>query len=454
MWDYYNDKTIFITGGTGFLGTAIVYRLLTQTSVGHVYMLCRGGIGSVQPQTQTLQRNIIDNSKYRKLQSKWTASLSSATVETLLSTNRITVMDGDILSPDLGLPQNELSTLRREVNVIIHSASSINLAKSLDELSEVITGASERMTDIALTCPSLDRFVYVSTAYSNGHLPSTGEGIEVEIKEDIYDPNPKDRSSVMKEWIQVQETGSSDAYEAHDFPWPYAYAKNLTERLLLHRFTQSGAQDKLLILRPSIIGPAQNFPVPGYNVPLSSPSTLIAAVLALIPGGMALVATRAVGQSSQISIDEVPVDVVADRLLAHLAVGTNGCVHAVSGKRGRHQFINWWDSAVSLRRLPRNIDLYWKDLDWKSDEQHWLAQFYVILGSSFEFYEDKTVALSQNPLIESCKELQLFNKVNFGEQLRSRTEDIYFVMNHIAQSDERARRVIKRYYQDSVKAKI
>ncbi|OQD87902.1 hypothetical protein PENSOL_c076G06096 [Penicillium solitum] len=434
MWDYYNDKTIFITGGTGFLGTAVVYRLLTQTSVGHVYMLCRGGIG--------------------KLQSKWTASLSSATVEKLLNTNRITVMDGDILSPDLGLSQNELNTLQQEVNVIIHSASSINLSKPLDRLSEVITGASERMADIALTCPSLDRFVYVSTAYSNTYLPPTGEGIEVEIKEDIYDPNPNDHPEVLKEWAQVQENGSSDAYEAHDFPWPYACAKNLTERLLLDRFSQRGVKEKLLIVRPSIIGPAQKFPSPGYNVPLSSPSTLIAAVVALIPGGMATIATKAVGQISQLFTDEVPVDVVVDRLLAHLAVGTNGCVHAVSGKQARHQFIKWWESAVSLRRVPRNIDLNWKDIDWKSDEQHPLAHFYVIFGSSFEFYEDKTIALSRHPLVESCKELQLFNQLDFGEQLRSRTEDIYSVMNHIAESDERARRVIKRYYQDSIKAKI
>ncbi|CAI7572166.1 unnamed protein product [Penicillium palitans] len=434
MWDYYNDKTIFITGGTGFLGTAVVYRLLTQTSVSHVYMLCRGGIG--------------------KLQLKWTASLSSATVEKLLSTNRITVMDGDILSPGLGLSQNELNTLQQEVNVIIHSASSINLSKPLDKLSEVITGASERMADIALTCPNLDRFVYVSTAYSNTYLPPTGEGIEVEIKEDIYDPNPNDHPDVMKEWTQVQENGSSDAYESHDFPWPYAYAKNLTERLLLDRFAQSGIKDKLLIVRPSIIGPAQDFPSPGYNVPLSSPSTLIAAVVALIPGGMATVATKAAGQISQLFTDEVPVDVVVDRLLAHLAVGTNGCVHAVSGKQARHQFIKWWESAVSLRRVPRNIDLNWKDIDWKSDEQHPLAQFYVIFGSSFEFYEDKTIALSRHPLVETCKELQLFNQLNFGEQLRSRTEDIYSVMNHIAERDERARRVIKRYYQDSIKAKI
>ncbi|EKV05130.1 NAD(P)-binding domain [Penicillium digitatum] len=434
MWNYYNDKTIFITGGTGFLGTAIVYRLLTQTSVRQIYMLCRGGIG--------------------KLQSKWTAPLSSAIVEKLFSTNRIIVMDGDILSPNLGISPDELSTLRREVNVIIHSASSINLARALSGLSEVITGASERMADIALTCPSLDRFVYVSTAYSNAYLFATSEGVEVEIKEDIYDPNPNHHLDVLNEWAQVKETGSSDAYEAHSFPWAYSYAKNLTERLLLHRFTQSGVKDKLLILRPSVVGQAQNFPFRGYSVPSSSPMTRLAALIALLPSGRATLATKSVGQISQVFTDVVPVDVVADRLLAHLAMGTKGCVHAASGKRRRELFIKWWESAVSLRRMPGTLDLDCKNLDWKSEEQHPLFRFFVIMASSFEFHEDKTVALSRHPSIESCKELQLFNELNFPEQLRSQPEDVFFLMNQIAGSDEKARQIIEQYYQDSMKAKI
>ncbi|OQE02772.1 hypothetical protein PENVUL_c038G02267 [Penicillium vulpinum] len=363
-------------------------------------------------------------------------------------------MNGDILSPDLGLSQNELNTLRQEVNVVIHSASSINLAKPLSGLSDVIIGASERIAGIALTCPNLDRFVYLSTGYCNSHLPPTGDGIKVELKEDIYDPNPHPNANVMKEWAQVQESGTSDAYKAHDFPWSYAYAKNLTERLLLYQFAESGVKDKLLIVRPSTIGPAQNFPYPGYNVPLSSPLTTVAAIIALSPAGMVTVATKAVEKASQAFIDEVPVDVVADRVLVHLVIGTNGCVHAVVGKRGQHLLADWWKSALSLRRLPGKLELNWKKLDWKSNEQHPLPRFYVVFGFPFEFHDDKTVALIGHPLVESCKGLQLFTESNFGKRWQSRAKGIYSVMNIIAKRDEKARQSIKLYYQDFMKAKL
>lgn len=346
----------------------------------------------------------------------------------------------------MGLSQKDLSIIQEQVDVIIHSASSINLGRPLSRVWRPIVGASETIAELAFTCAKLDRFVYISTAYANAHLPPSGGSIEVDIKETIYDPNLE--PDLDKEWADVQNIGSSDAFRDQDFPWPYAYAKNLTERLLLCRFTQAGAGAKLLIVRPSIIGPAQHFPFPGYNAPLSCPSTMLAAVIGLSLNWKATIGTKAIHNSSQLSSDEVPVDVVVDRLLAHLAMGTDGCIHAVSGKRARHQFVEWWQSASKLRRLPWKCRLNLKDLDWKSPEQHPIARLYVILGSSFCFSEDKTIKLSQEPLLAGCKELQLFTNINLGHQLLSRTENIYFVMSHIAKRSLGARLMIKIFYRD------
>lgn len=43
VWEYYNGKILFITGGTGVIGTALLYRLLTQSAPKRVYVLSRGG---------------------------------------------------------------------------------------------------------------------------------------------------------------------------------------------------------------------------------------------------------------------------------------------------------------------------------------------------------------------------------------------------------------------------
>jgi fatty acyl-CoA reductase len=382
----------------------------------------------------------------RKLRERWANSLPTRTIERLLNKRHLTAIDGDILLLDMGLSQKDLSTLRKNVNLVIHSASSINLAKPLRSLSKVIVGASEMMAEFALTCEALDRFVYISTAYANSHLCPSNHIIDVKINEDIYEPSCY--PNVTKEWAEVQQFGTSQVYKEHDFPWSYAYAKNLTERLLLHRFTQTGVECKLLIVRPSIIGPAQAFPFTGYSVPRSTPSTMLATGLALSPAWSAVIATKATEPESEVYSDEVPVDVVVDRLLGHLAMGTYGCVHAVSGKRSRFTLQAWLQSAAKLRRLPWVIRPLWRPLDWKSPAQHPLARLYVILGTSFHFSEDKTVELSYNTLVNDCEGLQLFTTINLVEQLLSRTKHIHDVINHIASKSMWAWLVVKLFYRD------
>ena len=43
MLEALDGKTCFITGASGFLGTALVCRLILSSDVNHIYALCRGG---------------------------------------------------------------------------------------------------------------------------------------------------------------------------------------------------------------------------------------------------------------------------------------------------------------------------------------------------------------------------------------------------------------------------
>ncbi|KAJ6013760.1 hypothetical protein N7540_008351 [Penicillium herquei] len=408
IWEYYNEKSILVTGGSGFLGTALVHRLLISTSASRLYVICQGGT--------------------KKLEARWKEWMPSDTVGRMWDSKRLIVLDGDILLPNLGLSNFDLDTLRHNTETVIHAASSINLGKRLDRVFNSIVEARQMMFNLALSCPNFDRFVYVSTAYSNSHLYSQSPGSDIQVEEKIY--YLKGESDVLEELDQVRKNGTSKAYQKENFPWSYAYAKNLTERLLIHKFSEIGAKEKLLIVRPSVIGPSVSLPFPGYIMPMSSPCTISVAIASLYPFRSLKIATQMTEPELGVHIDEVPVDVVVDRLLCHLAMGTYGCVHAVSGVNSRIDYHCFIENLGIIRRFPWEMQPVWLKEDWKSRKQYWASRIYAIIGVSFAFSDEKTIALSEKLSDQEKLDLQLFSECNFD--VASRTESIRYIMDQFA----------------------
>jgi hypothetical protein len=91
------------------------------------------------------------------------------------------------------------------------------------------------------------------------------------------------------------------------------------------------------------------------------------------------------------TLDETPVDMVVNRLIVHVARGSNGCVHAVAGIKGGQNIEAIIQAASEFRRSWwGRPELVWTHDHWKSDKQSALAKLLVILGSSFAFDESKT----------------------------------------------------------------
>ncbi|KAJ5865298.1 uncharacterized protein N7529_007214 [Penicillium soppii] len=431
MWEYYENKSVLVTGGSGFLGTAIVHRVLTTTSVSCIYLICRGGI--------------------EKLQARWRQWLPHGVVDKLCDPNRLIVFDGDILLPDLGLSIVELDTVRNNASIVIHTASSINLVQPLHRLSNSIIEATEMIAELALTFKTLERFVYVSTAYANTHIYTRSPEWDSKIDEEIYELSTN-QSSPLDEFDEVRKNGTSLAYEAENFPWAYAYCKHLAERLLVHLFGDRAAKEKILIIRPSVIGPSQQLPFPGYVMPMSSPCTMLAAALALAPHWHIRIATSMENPSLDAHYDEVPVDVVADRLLCHLAIGSHGCVHAVSGVRSRMRLEAFRQSLTKLRRIPWDLRPVWVAGDWKSPDQHPISRLYGILGTSFAFSEDRTIAMRQALSEKECLDLQLFTEIDMSDHLLTRTEHIRYAMDQFARKSVLAWLIVWLFYSNYGKA--
>lgn len=138
---------ILVTGGTGFLGQALVRRLLSQ---GHrVYLVAR----SLEKAQHTV------------------AGLRSDAAD------RCVLITGDITLPGLGLDQGSLELLKGEVDLVIHAAACIRFAEAArDELLKINYLGTKRVLELARNVGA-GRFMYVSTAYTVGRRPEAIESL-------------------------------------------------------------------------------------------------------------------------------------------------------------------------------------------------------------------------------------------------------------------------------------
>lgn len=366
--------------------------------------------------------------------------LGPAIAKPLVENNCITILDGELGdTATMDLPDTILQMLKNTVHIIIHAAAPIKLKNSLRELSYTVIAPTLCLTQYALKFPNIEKFVFLSTAYANAHLWRTSKSHDVEVEERLYSLGKESEDpcqTAPEEWRQVQAEGTSDEYESHDFPWPYAYAKHLAERLILNKASEKNALDKFLIVRPSVVGPADQFPYHGFTSPYSTPSTACAAAYALHPGRKIMLASRCEDPERQATIDEVPVDVVADRLLVHTALGTSGCVHAVSGVSGRLRIEEWWEAFKKERRLPWNAKPVWSSEDWHSKNLHHIAREFKIIGTSFAFAEGKTVAVAERLTSEERDTVVLFADRSKPYSLVHRRHHIHHLAKQMARKSK------------------
>ncbi|KAH6778305.1 hypothetical protein C2S51_009617, partial [Perilla frutescens var. frutescens] len=82
---------------------------------------------------------------------------------------------GDICEPNLGMDYESIDIIRKNVDVIIHSAANTTFNERYDVIFDTNVIAPQRLMRFAKTCNKLQLFTHVSTAYVN-----EGEGIILE----------------------------------------------------------------------------------------------------------------------------------------------------------------------------------------------------------------------------------------------------------------------------------
>jgi len=142
--------TIFLTGFPGFLGSALVERLLAR-----------------YPQDATI--SCLIQPKFRDLAVERAAEIEAQTAG---QPSRIQFYEGDITRPDLGLGRHR-SQLQEETVEIYHLAAVYDLGVQRELAMRINVGGTRHMLAFAQGCPGLRRFQYVSTCYISGRYPGT-----------------------------------------------------------------------------------------------------------------------------------------------------------------------------------------------------------------------------------------------------------------------------------------
>ncbi|KAL1502675.1 hypothetical protein ABEB36_007788 [Hypothenemus hampei] len=285
----FTGKTVFITGGTGFMGKVLVEKLLRNCNgIKKILLLVRGKKGKYPKERL---KEIFAGPLYDMLK-----NLKGADI-----VNNVEAIEGDVLLPNLGISKEDREMLIKDVNFIFHCAATIRFDESLKKAVLMNVRGTQFMLDLAKECKNLQVFAHVSTAYC--HL---NERI---LYEKPYPP-PADPHKVIKtvEWLPDEIIDQITPKILGDIPNTYAFTKALGETLVV----EAKEQDHLpvMILRPPVVIPIWKEPIPGWTDNINGPTGL------LIGAGKGVIRTMYCKQESY--ADYLPVDILVNAVLGSI----------------------------------------------------------------------------------------------------------------------------------------
>ncbi len=373
--EFYEGRTILLTGGTGFYGQGLLAKILRSLpGVRRIYLPMRrrrSNDGSVQTVDSRLSDLFSTSAVFSPFRLKDPAGFTDAV-------ERVVAVESDMLEPGLGIKADDRKRLVDELDLIISCAATVSFDDPLDHSLRLNTLAPCEIMELARECKRSPVLLHVSTAYVNGRrsgdipeeplsvekdiVQAIDEGdndlnfdVEREIEEGILrckeirsvamnqDLQGKFRQQILdqsrsvklsdsriqklvkghtKRWIEnelIQEgMRRADKHGWHDV---YTYTKGMGEQLLQKR----RGQVPLVILRPSVTESSICDPEPGWIHGLKVTDPLVVAY------GRGLVPDFPARRGAP--MDLIPIDIVVNAILIAATQGISGGVkvyHAAS----------------------------------------------------------------------------------------------------------------------------
>ncbi|XP_016948127.1 fatty acyl-CoA reductase wat [Drosophila biarmipes] len=248
---FFKNKTVFLTGATGFLGKVVTEKLLRTSEVSRIYALVRPKRGvPIQERIATWEKDPV--------------------FEVLLRTkpdalHRVCPIAGDCAAPDLGISDHDRRILAAEVHVVIHGAATVRFDEVLHLAVAINVRATRLLLQLAKQMTNLVSYVHISTAYSNCVIR--------DIAERFY-PEHLNCSSAnilaLNDLVSKEVLDKMTPALLGSYPNTYTYTKALAEDVIL----REAGNLPLCVYRPAIIMSTYKEPVSGWVDNLFGPMAL------------------------------------------------------------------------------------------------------------------------------------------------------------------------------------
>ena len=154
-------KRIAITGATGFVGTALVERLLRSVPDCRLVLLVRDGKRTTA--AQRVERELLKNDAFDRLREQHGRDGFRQ-----LTDERIVTIRGDVGRDGLGLSADDREILA-SCDVVIHSAAAVSFDSPLDSAVEINLLGPTRIATLLGELGATPHLVAVSTCYVAGN---------------------------------------------------------------------------------------------------------------------------------------------------------------------------------------------------------------------------------------------------------------------------------------------
>ncbi|XP_044260302.1 putative fatty acyl-CoA reductase CG5065 isoform X2 [Tribolium madens] len=367
------DRTLLITGGTGFVGKVFLEKLLRSCpGIKKIYLFIR------------TKKDKEPNERIKEMfNGPLFQLLKKQRGEEILK--KVEAISANMEAPDLALSNFDRKKITEEVEMIYHCAATIRFDESLRKAVFLNTRGTKLMLELAKECKNLIVFAHLSTAYCHLH--------ERVLYEKAYPP-PSSPHHVIKacEWLDEEVLDTITDKILGDIPNTYAFTKALGESLV------NDEMDNLptIILRPSVIIPIWKEPLPGWTDNINGPMGL------LIGAGKGVIRTMYCKGESY--ADYIPVDIVANCLIC------TTFIYLQSNKRifnltSSAEYKVSFDEIIKIGRdvvsnkIPLNGVLWYPGGSMKKWRWHHNVEFFLFQLVPAVFLDALLIVLGYKPIL-------------------------------------------------------